>query len=57
MRSLGEFFGHVWKGVRTDPGPQRHVVRRDVQETTVPTEGGPVTLRRTTIDEVERPAR
>ena len=55
MRSLGEFFGHVWKGVRTDPAPPRQVVRKDVQETTVETPRGPVTLRRTTVDEVELP--
>ena len=53
MRSLGEFFGHVWKGVKSDPGPPRQVVRREVQEKTVATPGGEVVLRRTTVDEVE----
>ena len=33
MRSLGEFVGHIFKGIRTDPA--RKVVRKDVQETVV----------------------
>jgi len=67
MRSLGEFFGHVWKGVKTDAAPRREpapphvprgeVVRREVQETTVETPRGPVILRRTTVDEIEPPRR
>jgi hypothetical protein len=56
MRSLGEFFGHVIKGVKTDP--TKKVVAKRVQEHVAETPRGPVTLRRTTIDEVElRPAR
>lgn len=51
MRSLGEFFGHVWKGVTTDP--HKTVVAKKVQEHTSQTPKGAVTLRRTTIDEVE----
>ena len=63
MRSLGEFFGHIAKGVRTplkkEPAsdPRRTVVREQVQEANVETPAGPVTLRRTTIDEVEVPPR
>jgi len=52
-RSLGEFFGHIWKGVKSDPGPQRTVVRHDVEEERNTTPEGQVTLRRTTIEEVE----
>ncbi len=55
MRSLGEFVGHVVKGVRTDPAsPSRTEVRRTVETE----ERGDVVLRRTTIEEVEirRPA-
>ncbi len=52
MRCLGEFAGHIIKGIKTPAEPETHEVRRTVEETT---EGG-VTLRRTTIDEVELPA-
>ena len=51
MRSLGEFFGHVLKGVRTDP--TKRVIRREVEEETRQTDQGPITLRRTTIEEIE----
>lgn len=52
MRCLGEFFGNIAKGVKTKPGENtdRVEVKRTVEETT--NEQG-VTLRRTTIDEVE----
>jgi hypothetical protein len=48
MRSLGEFVGHVFKGLRTDPA--KKIVRREVRETQ--RQDG-VILRRTTIEEVE----
>ena len=47
MRSLGEFFGHIVKAVRTDPS--KKVIRKQVEEE----QRGDLTLRRTTIDEVE----
>lgn len=58
-RSLGEFFGHIWHGVKTDPAPgagpgqapERHTVKHHVQEETSP--DGQITLRRTTIEEIE----
>lgn len=56
MRSLGEFFGHVAKGVKTDPGakpPARQVVRQSVEEEQRDTPQGKVTIRRTTIEEIE----
>jgi hypothetical protein len=49
MRSLGEFVGHIVKAVKTDPGQKRTVLRKTSQEE----ERGNVTLRRTTIDEIE----
>lgn len=53
MRSLGEFAGHIIKGVRTPAEAEtRQQVSRTVEERT---EDG-VTLRRTTIDEIELPA-
>lgn len=53
-RSLGEFFGHVWHGgVKKDVAPKKHTLRRDVDEHTQPAPGGKVTVRRTTIEEVE----
>ncbi|MDP7030320.1 MAG: hypothetical protein QF733_08880 [Phycisphaerales bacterium] len=51
MRCLGEFTGHILKGART-PVSQRQEVSRSTEEST---KDG-VTLRRTTIDEVELPA-
>ena len=55
MRFLGEFVGHVAKGFTAPLKPKdaRLVVRREVEEHQVETPQGPVTLRRTTIDEVE----
>ncbi len=47
MRSLGEFFGHIARGVKTDPA--KKVVRKNVEEE----RRGNVTLRRTTIEEIE----
>jgi len=47
MRSLGEFVGHIARGVRTDP--RKKVIRRDVEEE----QRGDITLRRTTIEEIE----
>lgn len=54
MRSLGEFFGHVVRGIRTDPAarPDRTEVRRTVEEEKRP-DG--VVLRRTVIEEVQLP--
>jgi hypothetical protein len=54
MRSIGEFFGEVWKGVKTDPGQPR-IARRTVEQRTVDTESGRVILRRTVIEEVITP--
>jgi hypothetical protein len=47
MRSLGEFFGHIAKAVRTNPNAR--VVRKSIEEET----RGATVLRRTTIEEIE----
>ena len=53
MRSLGEFFGHVVKGIKTDPAKEketkRTVIKKEVQEE----DQGDIVLRRTTIEEIE----
>lgn len=51
-RSLGEFVGHIWRGVRTTPttsGGEKREVKRTVEEE----DRGDVILRRTTIEEIE----
>lgn len=53
LRNLGEFFGHIWRGVKTDPCRNRRVLSRTVEEQTRDTDSGPITLRRTTIEEIE----
>lgn len=57
MRSLGLFFGNIAKGFRTPVGKDERtkVVREDVQEKSLDTPDGTITLRRRTIDEVELP--
>ena len=47
MRCLGEFVGHIIRAVKSDS--KTHEVNRTVEENT----DGHVTLRRTTIDEIE----
>lgn len=56
MRSLGEFVGHIAKGVRTPADASRRTeVRREVELEERQTPQGKVTLRRTTIEEIELP--
>jgi len=52
-RSLGEFVGHLWFSVTRDVTSEKHEVRRTIEEEERDTSVGKVTLRRTTIDEVE----
>lgn len=54
MRNLGEFFGHIAKGVRSDPARETREVRREVEEReeTGP-DGQRITVRRTTVEEIE----
>ncbi|MEI7657263.1 MAG: hypothetical protein WCK33_04290 [Phycisphaerae bacterium] len=60
MRSLGEFCGHVLKGVRTDPaapgGPVSRVARERVEEELRDTPAGRVLVRRTVIEEILVPS-
>ncbi len=63
LRSLGEFWGHVWSGAtrKVDEPARKVEVRREVEEATGRIDelpGAEVTLRRTTIEEIEvRPER
>ena len=53
-RSLGEFFGHIVRGVRTDvTPPTRTIVRERIEEEERDTPEGKVVLRRTVIEEIE----
>ncbi len=54
MRCLGEFAGHIIKGVRT---PAKDGTRQEVSRTVEERTEDGVTLRRTTIDEIELPAK
>lgn len=54
-RSLGQFFGILIKAAKEDVGPPKEkavVVKEEVMEKVVETEGGKITLRRRVIDEV-----
>lgn len=51
MRCVGEFFGHMWKGATSDVSKPKHVVKHE--EHTEQSPDGKVTLRRTTIEEIE----
>jgi hypothetical protein len=57
MRSLGEFFGHIVQGIKTDvdPAAKKVVTRQTIEEEARQTPDGPVILRRTIIEEVEVP--
>ncbi len=49
MRSLGEFVGHIIKAVKTEPKGKRVVLNKTTQQQ----RHGDITLRRTTIEEIE----
>lgn len=49
MRSLGEFVGHIVKAVKNEPRGKRVVLNRKTQQE----RRGNITLRRTTIEEIE----
>ena len=54
MRSLGEFVGHIWSGVKADPSKERRVLRQEVEEEEREGAGGEkIILRRTTTEEIE----
>jgi len=56
MRSLGEFVGHIVRGVKSPadvpPGGDSRVLKHEVEEETRDTDAGRVTLRRTTVEEI-----
>ena len=53
MRSLGEALGILARAVKHDPAPERHEVRREVEESRRETAHGKAVLRRTVIEEIE----
>ncbi len=53
-RAVGRFFGHLWGAVKTDTSKDRAELRREVEEQPAAgPDGERVTLRRTTIEEIE----
>ncbi len=53
-RAVGRFFGHLWGAIKSDPGKDRAELKREVEEQpAVGPAGERVTLRRTTIEEIE----
>jgi hypothetical protein len=52
-RSLGEFFGHIWKGVKTPVEGGKVVVREEAVEEVRETAQGRVIVRRTVVEEME----
>lgn len=53
-RSLGEFFGHIVKGAKTRIDKDGdEVIREEISRTVEEEEHDGITLRRTTIEEVE----
>jgi len=52
-RNLGAFIGHVWRGFTADVSREKHVLRKEILEDSRPGPEGRITLRRTTIEEVE----
>ena len=55
MRNLGEAFGHLWKAATTNVTTdiERTTIKREVEETHHDSPEGRVTVRRTTIEEIE----
>lgn len=58
-RSIGEFFGHIWKGVKEPVAPapgEKQILRQESSEEVLATEAGNVIVRRTIVEELEVPA-
>jgi hypothetical protein len=54
MRALGLLTGDIWRGLAGAPRPAAPtVLRHEVKEEATDTPAGRITLRRTTIEEVE----
>ena len=56
MRSLGQFMGHIAKGIKSGPEDRTIETKREVSTEQRDTPAGPVTLRRTVIEEISLPA-
>ena len=58
-RSLGEFFGHIWKGVQepVEGGApaEKQILRQETTEQVRETASGKVIVRRTVVEELEIP--
>lgn len=57
-RSLGEFFGHIWKGVQEPVegnSGSKQILRQETTEQVRETEQGKVIVRRTVVEELEIP--
>ncbi|MFG0325678.1 MAG: hypothetical protein ACF8SC_00215 [Phycisphaerales bacterium JB037] len=55
MRSIGGFFGHIARAIKTpveDPNAPKEV-SREIEEETRTVDGKKITIRRTTIEEIE----
>ena len=56
VRNIGKFTGEIWRAIKS-PVPtsskETHEVRRTVETDVQETDDGKVTLRRTTIEEIE----
>lgn len=53
-RSLGKFTGEIWRALTAPAsGKQTHEVKRTIETEERDTPSGKVTLRRTTIEEIE----
>jgi len=52
-RNIGRFTGELWRAIRSPVGSSKRQVSRTVETEHRTTESGKVTLRRTTIEEIE----
>lgn len=54
-RAIGRFFGHLWSATTkpVEPGTESEVVSQTTEESQGEIDGQRVTLRRTTIEEIE----
>ena len=52
-RNIGRFTGELWRAIRMPVGGPKRQISRTVETEHRTTESGKVTLRRTTIEEIE----
>lgn len=54
VRNIGRFTGEIWRAIKTPANSsEKHEVKRTTETEERQTEDGKVTLRRTTIEEIE----